>query len=210
MDVSALSIWQLWQSGGPMMWPLAVVSIFSAAIILERLWFLKHLRIDLAHFLDMLLDRIKHHQIKEAVQLCDSAHNPVANILKAAIVKYDRPRSQIKEAMEDAALYEIPKLHKNLAALLTLANVAPLIGFLGTALGLVKIFGVIRARGVAMVPVTAADISNGIMQALLATVAGLMIAIPVFIAYNFLVSRINSFILEMEQSATELVNFLSE
>lgn len=210
MDASVLSIWQVWQAGGPMMWPLAVVSVFSAAIVAERLWFLKQLRMDLAQFLGRLLDKIKHHQIKEAVQMCDSARNPAANILKAAIVKYDRPRSQIKEAMEDAALYELPKLNKNLQVLSTLAYVAPLLGFLGTALGLVRVFGIIGAKSTAMMPVTVADISSGVMEALLATVAGLMIAVPVFIAYNFLVGRVNGFILEMEQSATELVNFLSE
>jgi biopolymer transport protein ExbB len=210
MDVSGLSVLQLWQAGGPMMWPLAVVSIFSAAIIVERFWFLKQLHMDTAQFFGQLLEKIKHHQIKEAVQLCDSAHNPITNILKAAIVKYDRPRSQIKEAMEDAALYELPKLHKNLPALSTLAYIAPLLGFLGTALGLVRVFGIIRIKGAGSMPVTAADISAGVMEALLATVAGLMIAIPVFIAYNFLVSRVNSFIQAMEQSATELVNFLSE
>ncbi|HNQ50648.1 MAG: MotA/TolQ/ExbB proton channel family protein [Candidatus Omnitrophica bacterium] len=210
MDVSALSIWQIWQAGGPMMWPLAVISIAGAALIIERLWFLKQLRIDLVQFQGLLFDRIKHHRIKEAVQLCDGAHHPIANVLKAAIVKYDRPRSQVKEAMEDAALYELPKLHKNLAALQTLANVAPLLGFLGTVLGFVRVFGVIRAHSAAALPVTATDISAGVMEALLATAAGLMIAVPVFIAYNFLVSRVNAFILEMEQSATELVNFLSE
>jgi biopolymer transport protein ExbB len=112
--------------------------------------------------------------------------------------------------MEDAALYELPKLHKNLPALATLAQVAPLLGFLGTVIGMARVFGVIYAKSGQMIPVTAADISKGIMEALLTTIAGLLVAIPVFISYNYLVSRVNAFILEMEQSATELVNFLSE
>jgi len=207
MGAMVLNIWQLWLATGPMVWPLAVISVFSIAIIIERLWFLKQLHINLAEFLNTLMSKIKHHQIKEAVQLCEAAHNPIANIFKAAVIKYDRPRSQIKEAMEDAALYEIPKLHKNMDALSTLAYVAPLLGFLGTALGLLKVFGVIRSRSQVLAPISAVDISAGIMEALLSTVAGLMVAVIVYIAYNFLVSRINSFILEMEQSATELVNF---
>ena len=210
MDVSRLSAWQMILAGGPMMWPIVIVSVFSAAIIIERLWFLKELHLDTAKFVSQLLDKIKHHQIKEAVQLCDAARNPVTNVLKAAIVKYDRPRSQIKEAMEDAALYELPKLHKNLPALATLAQVAPLLGFLGTVIGMARVFGVIYVKSGQMIPVTAADISKGVMEALLTTVAGLLVAIPVFISYNYLVSRVNAFILEMEQSATELVNFLSE
>jgi biopolymer transport protein ExbB len=210
MDVSRLSAWQVFQAGGPMMWPLVVVSIFSVAIIVERLWFLKQLHLDTAVMMGKLLDKIKHHQIKEAVQLCDSARNPVTNILKSAIVKYDRPRSQIKEAMEDAALYELPKLHQNLPALATLAHVAPLLGFLGTALGLVRVFSVIQSKAGQMIPVTSSEISGGVLEALLTTVAGLMIAIPVYIMYNYLVSRVNAFILEMEQAATELISFLSE
>ncbi|MFA5075588.1 MAG: MotA/TolQ/ExbB proton channel family protein [Candidatus Babeliales bacterium] len=193
-----------------MMWPLVIVSIFSAAIIVERIWFLKQLHIDTASILGKLLDKIKHHQIKEAVQLCDTARNPVTNILKSAIVKYDRPRSQIKEAMEDAALYELPKLHKNLPALATLAHVAPLLGFLGTALGLVRVFSVIKMKAGLTMPVTAADIASGVLESLLTTIAGLMIAIPVYITYNYLVSRVNAFILEMEQAATELISSLSE
>jgi len=210
MDVSRLSAWQIFQAGGPMMWPLVIVSIFSAAIIVERIWFLKQLHIDTASILGKLLDKIKHHQIKEAVQLCDTARNPVTNILKSAIVKYDRPRSQIKEAMEDAALYELPKLHKNLPALATLAHVAPLLGFLGTALGLVRVFSVIKMKAGLTMPVTAADIASGVLESLLTTIAGLMIAIPVYITYNYLVSRVNAFILEMEQAATELISSLSE
>jgi biopolymer transport protein ExbB len=210
MDVSRLSGWQVFQAGGPMMWPLLIVSIFSVAIIVERFWFLKRLHIDIAQTMGKLLDKIKHHQIKEAVQLCDLARNPVTNILKSAIVKYDRPRSQIKEAMEDAALYELPKLHKNLPALATLAHVAPLLGFLGTALGLLRVFSVIHLKVGQMMPVTAADISGGVLEALLTTVAGLVIAIPVYSMHNYLVGRVNTFILEMEQAATELVNFLSE
>jgi biopolymer transport protein ExbB len=210
MDAQGLSIWKLLQAGGPAMWPLVIVSIFSAAIIAERLWFLKQLRMDTGQFLGKILDKIKHHQIKEAVQLCDAGHNPLTNILKAAIVKYDRPRSQIKEAIEDAALYELPKLHRNLPALSTMANVAPLLGFLGTAMGLVRVFGIIRMHGANMMPVAVADIASGVMEALLATVAGLAVAIPVYISYNLLVSRVNAFILEMERASTELVNFLSE
>ncbi|MFA6384159.1 MAG: MotA/TolQ/ExbB proton channel family protein, partial [Candidatus Omnitrophota bacterium] len=202
MDVSRLSAWQIYEAGGPMMWPLVIVSIFSVAIIAERLWFLKKLNFDTAKFLAQLLDKIKHRQIKEAVQLCDTARNPVTNILKSAIVKYDRPRSQIKEAMEDAALYELPKLHKNLPALATLAHVAPLLGFLGTALGLLRVFGAIQMRSSQMMPVTTADIAGGVLEALLTTVTGLMIAIPVYIMYNYLVSRVNTFILVMEQAAT--------
>jgi len=210
MGSKVLTAWQIILAGGPMMWPIILVSIFSAAIIIERFLFLKRLYIDIQTFSVQLRDKIKHHQIKEAVQLCDSAGNPVGNILKAAIVKYDRPRQQIKEAIEDAALYEMPKLHKNLPVLATLVNVAGLLGFLGTVMGMVRVFGVLQSRSGQMLPVTVSDISGGILEALLTTVAGLIVAIPVYIAHNYLVGKVNAFILQMEQAATELINFLSE
>jgi biopolymer transport protein ExbB len=210
MHLSGLNIWQLMLAGGPMMWPILIVSVFGIAIIAERLWFFKQLHIDTVKFTGQLLEKIKRREIKEAVQLCDSARNPVTNVLKAAIVKYDRPRSQIKEAMEDAALYELPKFHKNLPALATLAQVAPLLGFLGTLTGMVRVFGIINSKAGNNMPVAVSDVASGILEALLATIAGLAVAIPAYIAYNYLVARVNSFILEMEQAATELVNFLTE
>ncbi len=205
-----MNVWQLILAGGPMMWPIITVSVFCAAIIAERFLYLKSLFIDISPFTSRLREKIKHHQIKEAVQLCDTAANPVANILKAAIVKYDRPRQQIKEAIEDAALYEMPKLHKNLPALATLANAAPLLGFLGTVIGLARVFGAIQARSSAMMAVTPADIASGLFQALIATIAGLIVAIPAYIAHNYLAGKVNNFIIETEQAATELINFLTE
>jgi len=210
MDLYKMSLWKLFLAGGPVMWPILLCSIFALAIIIERFMYLYKIKIDTQEFLSKILDKMKHHQIKEALHLCEGAANPVSNILKGGILKYDRPRDQIKEALEDASLYEVPKLEKNLSILATLAHISPLLGLLGTVTGMVRCFQVIQTKTTTMHPVSPGDLAGGIWEALLTTVAGLVVAIPTFVAYNYLVSRVNNFVIEMEKASTEFVNFLSE
>jgi biopolymer transport protein ExbB len=210
MDLYRMSLWQVFSAGGPVMWPILLCSIFALAIAIEKFWHLYRIKIDTQEFLRNILDNMKRHQTKEALQICDNTNSPIARILKAGILKYDRTRDQIKEAIEDASLYEIPRLEKNLTALATIAHVSPLLGLLGTVTGMVRAFQVIQAKSTSFHPVSPGDLAGGIWEALITTVAGLIVAIPTFVAYNYLVSRINSFILEMEKAATELVNVLTE
>ncbi|MCX5697281.1 MAG: MotA/TolQ/ExbB proton channel family protein [Candidatus Omnitrophica bacterium] len=210
MDLYRMNMWQVLLAGGPIMWPILLCSIFALAIAIEKFWHLQKIKIDTREFLSAVLDNVKRHQIKEALQICDNTSSPIARILKAGILKYDRPRPQIKEAIEDASLYEIPQLERNLPVLATLAHISPLLGLLGTVTGMVRVFQVIQARASAMQPVTPQALSGGIWEALLTTVAGLVVAIPAFVLYNYLVSRVNNVIVEMEKAATEFVNFLTE
>ena len=210
MDLYKMSLWQVFLAGGPVMWPILLCSIFALAIALEKFWHLHKISIYTQDFLNKILDKMKHRDTKEALQICDNTKSPIANILKAGILKYDRPRPQIIEAIEDASLYEIPRIEKNLTALATIAHVSPLLGLLGTVTGMVRCFQVIQAKATTFHPVSPGDLAGGIWEALLTTVAGLIVAIPTFVAYNYLVSRINHYILEMEKASTELVNFLTE
>lgn len=210
MELYRMSLWQVFMAGGPVMWPILFCSIFAFAIILEKFWYLRKIAIDSQNFLSKLLEKIKRHEIKEALQLCENLVNPIAKILKAGILKYDRPRQQIVEAIEDASLYEIPRIEKNLSVLATIAHVSPLLGLLGTVTGMVRCFQSVQAKASSFHPVSPGDLAGGIWEALLTTVAGLIVAIPTFVAYNYLVNRINHFILEMERASTELVNFLTE
>ncbi len=210
MDLYKMSMWQLFLAGGPVMWPILFCSIFALAIILEKFWHLHRIQIDTQEFLNNILDKVKRHQIKEALEICDNTKSPISHILKAGILKYDRTREQIKEAIEDASLYEIPRLEKNLSTLATIAHVSPLLGLLGTVTGMVRCFQTIQAKSTSFHPVSPGDLAGGIWEALLTTVAGLIVAIPTFVVYNYLVSRINNFILDMDKAATELVNFLTE
>lgn len=210
MDLYKMNLWHLFIAGGPVMWPILLCSIFAFAIVIEKLWHLHKIKIDTQDFLNSILDKMKRHETKEALKICDDTKSPIARILKAGILKYDRPRPQIKEAIEDASLYEVPRLEKNLTALATIAHVSPLLGLLGTVTGMVRSFQIIQAKSTSFHPVSPGDLAGGIWEALLTTVAGLIVAIPTFVIYNYLVSRVNNFVLEMEKAATELVNFLTE
>ena len=210
MDLYKMGLWQVFLAGGPVMWPILLGSIFALAIILEKAWHLHKIKIDTQEFLSSVLEKMKRHEVKEALEICDNTKSPISHILKAGILKYDRPRPQIKEAIEDASLYEIPRLEKNLPMLATIAHISPLLGLLGTVTGMVRCFQTIQAKASAFHPVSPGDLAGGIWEALLTTVAGLIVAIPTFIAYNYLVNSTNNFILEMEKASTELVNFLTE
>ena len=118
-------------------------------------------------------------------------------------------RNKIKEAIEDAGLHEVPKLEKNIKVLATIAHITPLLGLLGTVLGMVRSFQIIQEKATALYPVNPADLAGGIWQALITTVAGLSVAIPTFVAYNYLVGRVESIVLDMERNSTDLVNILS-
>lgn len=210
MDLYKMSLWQIFLAGGPLMWPILLCSVFALAIILEKSWHLLKIKIDTQAFLNNILDKMKRHQVKDALKTCDDTKSPISHILKAGILKYDRTRDQIKEAIEDASLYEIPKLEKNLSILATIAHISPLLGLLGTVTGMVRCFQTIQIKATSFYPVSPGDLAGGIWEALLTTVAGLVVAIPTFVTYNYLVSRINNFILDMEKASTELVNFLTE
>ncbi len=210
MELYKMSLWKIFIAGGPVMWPILLCSIFALALILDKFWYLHRIRIDTQDFLSRILDKIKRHQIKEGLEICDKTKSPISHILKAGILKYDRNREQIKEAIEDASLYEIPKLEKNLSTLATIAHISPLLGLLGTVTGMVQCFQTIQAKSSTFHPISPGDLAGGIWEALLTTVAGLIVAIPTFVAYNYLVSKVNGVILEMEKASTELVNFLTE
>jgi len=210
MDFWKMSAWQIFKAGGPLMWPILLCSIFALAITMEKLLHLHKIRIDVKGFLDSVIEKLKHANVKEAVSICEKTNAPVSNILKAGILKYNASRDEIKEAMEDASLYEVPRLEKNLSALATIAHISPLLGLLGTVTGMVRAFQVIQVKATSLNPVSPGDLAGGIWEALLTTVAGLMVAIPTYVAYNFFVSRVNSIIVNMERAATELVNFITQ
>ncbi|MDP2654558.1 MAG: MotA/TolQ/ExbB proton channel family protein [Candidatus Omnitrophota bacterium] len=208
MGIWEMNLGHLIVAGGPIMVPIIICSILALAIVLGKLFYFSSISADTVKLKNDVFDLVKNNQIKEAVKLCNDSPSPVAKILKAGVLKFGCPREEIKEAMEDVSLFEIPKLEKRLTALATIANISPLLGLLGTVTGMTGSFHTIQVRAASMNPVTPGDLAGGIWEALLTTVAGLMVAIPAFVAYNYCVSRVNAFILDMERAATELVNFL--
>ena len=203
-----MNAWELVKMGGPLMVPILLCSLFALGIVIEKLIHFSTIQTNAAQLKANVFGLIKNNKIKEAVQLCDANPSPVARILKAGVLKFGTPREEIKESMEDTSLFEIPKLENRLGALGTIAHISPLLGLLGTVTGMTTCFHTIQVRAASLNPVTPGDLAGGIGEALITTVAGLMVAIPTFVAYNYCVSRISRFTLEMERAATELVNFM--
>ena len=174
------------------------------------MWYLRNAKIDTSKFMQEISNKVKSNKVMEAVDMCNTTRGPIARILKSGVMKYDKPRADIKEAIEDAGIHETPLLEKNLGVLATIAHIAPLLGLLGTVVGMLKAFQVIEVKAMSMVPVNPGDLAGGIWEALITTVAGLSVAIPTYVAYNYLVSRVGNFVVDMEKSATELVNLLSD
>lgn len=203
-------MWELMLKGGPIMWPILFCSVCSFAIAIERLIRLRAEQINTKSFMEQISKSLKRNKVMEALELCDRTGGPIANILKAGILKHDRPRQEIREAIEDASIHEVPRLERNLPVLATIAQIAPLLGLLGTVTGLVTAFQVIESKATTFNPVNPGDLAGGIWQALLATTFGLCVAIPTYVAYNYFVSRVDGFVLDMERSATDLLNILGE
>ncbi|MFA6355811.1 MAG: MotA/TolQ/ExbB proton channel family protein [Candidatus Omnitrophota bacterium] len=196
--------------GGPMMIPILLCSVAAFAVIAERIMYLRGIKMNTRKFIGEISFALKRNRADEAIEMCDKSPGPLPRVLKAGILKYDRQKGEIKEAIQDAALHEIPRIEKNIGILATLAQICPLLGLLGTVLGMVEIFQKVQERSAALLPSTPSDLAGGIWQALIATAAGLIVAIPSLTAYNYFVNKVNSIIRDMEISATDLVNILSE
>lgn len=203
-------MFELIQKGGPVMYPIILCSVLALAIVIERFYNLYKAKIDTKDFMNNVEITIKRNRIAEAIKICDKTPGPISRIVKAGILKHDRPRQEIRESIEDAGHQEVPRLEKHLSLLATIAHISPLLGLLGTVTGMVRAFQIIQEKATSFNPVSPGDLAGGIWEALLTTVAGLIVAIPTVVAYNYLVSRIDEFVLEMERSATDVMNILSE
>jgi len=197
---------KIFQMGGPLMYPILLCSILFVAIFLERLYHLHRSQINTNEFIAGIRNILKKKNIAEAISICEETPGPVAHVIKAGVLKHDRSKDEIKETIEDAALYEVPRLEKNLVVLATIAHIAPLLGLLGTVIGMINAFQRIQELGGVH---KASDLAAGIWEALITTAAGLSVAIPVYVAYNYLISRVNSLVLDMERGATEIVDLLT-
>lgn len=190
--------------GGPIMWLIMACSIVAAFIFIEK-WFQFHrAQVNVGELVNGLINVLKRDGMVEAITLCDHTPGPVARMLTAAIQAYQN-EDDIKQAIDDSALVELPRLESRLNILATIAYITPMLGLLGTVVGMVGAFQAIQAKqGLYL---TLADLSGGIRMALTTTAAGLCVAIPCHVAYNYLVSRVESFCLEMEKSSSEIMYF---
>ena len=196
----------LFVKGGVLMWLIALCSVVAAGIFLERLLHYHRNTIQANEFVKGIINALRRNALVEALSICEETPGPVARVVKAAITKYDRSRDEIQDAIEEVGLTEVPLLEKNLVGLATVAHIAPLIGLLGTVVGFISCFRTIAHIGSY---VHVGDVADGVWMALLCTAAGLAVAIPAYVAYNYLVSCVDGLVLDMERGATEIVGFLT-
>jgi len=196
---------KLMSQGGPLMWLILLNAVVAVGIFLEKFFHFHRAQINTTDFITGIRNALKRGNIIEAIALCDETPGPVAQVVKAGIVNREQSREEIREAMENAARTEIARLERRLVVLATVAQITPLLGFLGTVMGMIQMFKVIQE---AQLP-SPGQLAGGVWEALLTTAAGLVVAVPAYVAYNYLVSRVQNLVLDMEKSANEFITFLS-
>ena len=194
----------LWVDTGWMRWPLALCLVLGIIVIIWKFVDLSMKAARTKRILKDVDELLTQKRIKEALELTRDSNAPAAKILYAGLERHDEGTDRVLRAIENQGLIEMSKLERGLVVLATLTNVAPLLGFLGTVIGMIIAFQSIEAAG----EVEATLVAGGIKVALLTTAFGLMIAIPVSIGHNYFVSRIDSLVIDMEESAQKMVDTL--
>lgn len=196
---------ELMVKGGWIMWPILACSVTAAILFFERIFHLHRAQIKQEDFLNGIYTIVNRGNIAEAVSICDQTPGPVAHIVRAGLLHADEAPEILKQTITKAGLSEVPRLEKNLGGVLTVAQIAPLLGLMGTVIGLVGLFmSMEQAAPLAEI----GDLSSGIWQALITTAVGLGVSIPSFAGYNFLLSRVEKITLNMDYAAEEIYRFL--
>lgn len=189
------------------MWLLLAMGAVATAVFIERVLHYHREQIHALDFLNGVRNVLKRDNVVEAISICDATPGPVPRLVKTAILNRDKGRDGIHDALEQAGLVEVSRLEQRLSLVATIAQIAPILGLLGTVLGLIQVFYLVQQQGLAA---PAGALAGGVWQALVCTGAGLALAAPCYAAYNYLVSRVNSIVLDMEKSSTEIVSLLTE
>jgi biopolymer transport protein ExbB len=195
------------QQGGVVMWPLLVFSILTVTFIVERAVALRRAKINVNEFLSKVRKALLvNHDVREAIKICEGNPGPVGSVVKAALLRYGHPREEIEKNIESAAVFESARLERGLMVLSTSANLSPMLGFLGTVTGMIKSFSTLAQAGLSNPGAVAA----GISEALITTAAGLFIAIPAQLGYNYFMSQINAFLRDIETASNMLLETFVE
>ncbi len=194
----------VWEEMGFMRWPLGACLLLGILVIIWKFFDLLAKSGRTKKILTEVNQLLGEHRVDEALEVCRESNSPAANILFAGLERRREGTERVMKAIENQGLLELSKLEKGLVVLATLTNIAPLLGFLGTVIGMIIAFQAIEVAG----EVEATLVAGGIKVALLTTAAGLAIAIPVSIAHNYFVSRIDSLVIDMEESAQKMIDTL--
>jgi biopolymer transport protein ExbB len=195
-------MWSYFAKGGPVMWPLLLLSILGVAVAIWRWMALRAATADIVPFMRGLREKLVAGDVDGAIKVCEAHPSPVASIVKAGLLRHGRSKEDMERALHDASSHELASLERGLGILATIAMIAPLLGFLGTVTGMINSFDALAEVGLN----NPAAVAAGISQALITTAAGLMIAIPIQMAYNYLVARVNGLVRDMEAAANVVLD----
>jgi biopolymer transport protein ExbB len=194
----------IFHQGGPLMYPILLCSIIGWAIFMERFFAYYKAKRQLRNLYDQIVHLLARNKIEEAYSLCQSRQSALARILQVVLKNPDRDRRHLKSVAEEVGEREAVLLQRYLGLLGTIANIAPLIGLLGTVLGMIEAFDVISHEGVG----SPATLGGGISQALITTAAGLTVAVPMILVHRYLLSRSDRLVLDLEEATMHVIDRL--
>ena len=197
--------WNIFDGGGPLVWPLLIIGSLSLAFLVERLFFLHKIQINAEEFLEGIKNAMKQNRLVEAITLCEESKTPVANLIKAALHNVDKDEKGILGAIQTVGHLEIPLLEKRLIALALIAKVAPIFGLLGTLLAGSEAFHRLQTAGFYA---NSADFAGDLTHAVVSTIIGFVIAIVALCGRALLSSRVKSILHDLEWTANSILQFL--
>ncbi len=193
--------------GGPVMIPILLGSLFGFTIAIERFFVFRKTRMDTFRFVEEIFKNLKIGNTKKALELCEKSSHPLANIFKIGIERRGLPMDRLEKILEQAGNNHIYKLEKRLGALLSIVSIEPLMGFLGTITGLIHAFMTWEKAGAS---VTVSSLASGIYEAMITTAAGLSIAIPLYLCYNYFISRTKIISNDLTNHSIQLLEVIAE
>ena len=207
-EPAKLNFFEMCLKGGWIMIPLALMLIFAIYIFIERMIVTHHASKEDVSFMDRIKDYIYDGKLDAALKLCRDTKSPSARMIEKGISRLGRPMSDVLVAIENVGNIEIARLEKGLSLLATISGGAPMLGFLGTVMGMVKAFFEMEQAGGNTINLS--QLSGGIYTAMVTTVAGLIVGVCAYFAYNYLVGRVNEVMRRLEMRSMEFLDLLNE
>jgi len=202
----SISLWDLAQKGGPILIPIAVLSIAAIYIFFERFFTIQRFaKVDM-NFMNQIRDHVHHGNIEAARALCKATNSPVSRMIEKGLMRLGKPINDIEGAIENVGKLEIYQMEKNMGVLSTIAGLAPMFGFLGTIFGVIKIFyDISKTDNISM-----GVISGGLYVKMVTSAAGLFVGIVAYVCYHILNMMVDKVILKLETDAIEFIDLLEE
>lgn len=206
-DYEKLSLWKMMLKGGWIMIPLAIMSVIAIYLFIERFLTIRKASQEESNFMNNIRDFVHNGRLDSALALCKNNESPLARMIEKGLLRIGKPLSDINTAIETVGRLEVSRLEKGIAMIATIAGAAPMIGFLGTVTGMVRAFYDMSKAGN---NIDIQLLSSGIYEAMVTTIAGLIVGITAYICYNILVARIENVVFQLEARATEFMDLLNE